>query len=104
MKRTFFAVFLAALSFSCASLLPIPQESDLAYASYNRQKPIQLQDLQMGRKLYMTHCAACHALHMPNELSPSGWEDMMTRMQPKAKIDDPTRDNILLYLTVMSGK
>ena len=58
----------------------------------------------MGRKLYITHCAACHDLHRPNELAPSGWQDVMTRMQPKAKIDDPTRDSILLYLTTMAGK
>jgi hypothetical protein len=95
---------LVGLCVSCASLLPIPQEKDLAYASYSHQAPVQLKDLQMGRKFYVAHCAGCHPLHLPNELPPRGWERIMDRMQVNAKIDDSTRDTILLYLTTMAGK
>jgi mono/diheme cytochrome c family protein len=98
------ALALVGFSLSCASLLPIPQESDLAYASYSHRAPVQLKDLQMGRKLYVAHCAACHSLHLPNELAPSGWERIMEKMQVKAKIDDGTKDSILLYVTTMAGK
>ncbi len=98
------ALALAGFSLSCASLLPIPQESDLVYASYYHQAPVLLKDLQMGRKLYVAHCAGCHPLHLPHELPPVGWQKIMDRMQVNAKIDDGTRDTILLYLTTMAGK
>lgn len=48
------------------------------------------------------NCAACHALHLPSEYSTERWDKIMEKMQKKAKIDDRSRDSILMYIAAFS--
>lgn len=88
---------------SCASMIPVPGPPDVTHASL-RWPRIKLEDLQVGKKLYIANCAGCHDLHAPSEKTPDEWEEVMIRMQPKANIDDKTKDSILAYLEALTTK
>ena len=86
-----------ALPFGCATLLPEPTAQDVPSAT--RLWPgVKLADLQMGKSLYVAHCAECHSLHAPGELTDEKWPKVMEKMGHKAKIDEKTQDTILAYL------
>jgi hypothetical protein len=85
------------LSFSCATL-PMPLQEDLPKAEA-RWPHIQLKDLQFGRELYVAHCNGCHPLHLPKELTVPEWEQVMVKMQRKAKINDEVKEVIMKYVT-----
>lgn len=92
---------MAVLPLACATVLPMPNDEMVSQA--DTQWPgTSLSDLQMGRTQYSEHCAACHYLHLPSEFSPDKWDEIMMRMQLKAKIDDPLKDSILRYLKTAS--
>lgn len=95
-------LLLMIISIGCATL-PVPTEESTTWAS--QQWPgTTLSSLQEGRKLYADTCASCHNLHLPSEFPPEKWERIMLRMQPKARIDDQTKDLILHYLIVASSQ
>ena len=96
-------IFLLALlpvwalqALSCASL-PQPRTEDL-----NRTQALwpglKLEDLVKGRELYVVHCSGCHSLRIPSQYSEARWQEIMERMQVKAKIDDGTKESLLKYL------
>jgi hypothetical protein len=92
---------MVALPIACATALPMPNDEMVSQAG-TQWPGTSLSDLQMGRSQYVEHCAACHNLHLPSEYSPKRWEEIMVRMQLKAKIDDPLKDSILRYLYIAS--
>jgi len=101
--RGIFFVPMVLAGSACAPLLPLPGAPEVQRAQ--REDPgIQMKDLQEGRKLYVAHCAGCHALHLPSELPARAWERIILKMQVKAKIDDPTKDSIVSYLNAMTTK
>ena len=86
------------LSYSCASLVPLPRQEDLVRVSGD-YPGIRLQDLQLGRKIFIANCAGCHFLHPPSELSVAQWEKVLGRMRIKARLDNDATDKVLAYIT-----
>lgn len=93
----FLLMGLGALVVSCATALPIPTRQSASWAS-QKWPEITLESLKTGRSLYIKTCAACHNLHLPSELTPERWGEVILKMQPRAHIDDATRDLILRYI------
>ena len=90
-------VLALALPWACAPLLPYPTPEGLSRINGD-QPTVTLQDLQTGRRLYASHCASCHQLHLPSERTPEAWEKIVPRMGEKGKIAPVTCDSILAYL------
>jgi len=89
------------ISWGCAPLLPYPTRDGLLRVQAS-QPNLSLQDLEIGRRLYAAHCASCHRLHLPSELTLKAWEKIVPRMHEKAKLDDTKGDSIMAYLTALS--
>lgn len=85
------------LGLACATGIPNPTQETAVRAS--RLWPgADLASLKTGRDHYIQNCGACHALHLPNELTPAQWDRIMVRMQVKARIDDNMSESILHYV------
>jgi mono/diheme cytochrome c family protein len=65
---------------------------------------IHADTLMMGRKQYINNCGSCHALYMPGQYSKEEWENVLYRMQKKAKITDQQAKTILNYLKSGAGE
>jgi Dihaem cytochrome c len=88
---------MAVLPLACATALPHATPESLSRA--DRMWPgTRLEDLEMGRRDYVAHCAACHHLHLPSEFTSEKWTAILVKMQRKAKIDDSLKDSIYRYL------
>lgn len=94
MKKTIIALLASWLLLSqCRVQLYVPTEANTA------KNNVTLVNLQEGRKLYINKCSSCHNLHAPGKYSPEGWQKVLKKMQPKAKITDSQKDLIFGYLT-----
>ncbi len=78
--------------FSCAPGLYIPLSADAQKAG------VLIEDLALGRSLYVRNCGSCHSLIAPNYLRPSEWNPMLTVMQQKAKVSNADIELIRSYL------
>lgn len=57
------------------------------------------EELKQGRKLYVDKCSSCHALVLPEKLSPEQWQLQVTEMEQKVAITKSEKTLILKYLT-----
>jgi len=74
---------------SCVSQLYIPIENS---------GTITLENLTLGRKIYVTKCSNCHQLYSPNKYNSVEWQKNLNWMQRKAKITDDQKNLIFDYL------
>ena len=96
---------LAALALSgCAGSgsIPAPTAKHVEYAGRNGQVTT-LASLNMGRKLYIGRCSACHGLKDPAALAPAEWPDMVARMAENAKINEDQKRLVTQYLVSISA-
>ncbi|MGE5457405.1 MAG: hypothetical protein ACM3RX_03540 [Methanococcaceae archaeon] len=61
-------------------------------------------EFPQGRNLYVSKCSGCHRLFNPEKFDSLGWSSALLKMQPKAKITDIQKNEILLFLTERQGK
>lgn len=59
----------------------------------------ELEDMTIGRKLYIDNCGGCHNLYRPEKFSADHWHHEMVEMKEDAKITDAEAALILKYLT-----
>jgi hypothetical protein len=81
------------VSYSCAPSLYIPSLADANKTGLN------LDDLNLGRKLYVQNCGSCHNLYAPNHLKASEWPGILTVMQQKAKVSTKEVETIRNYFS-----
>ena len=58
-----------------------------------------LEELQMGRVLYIDKCEACHQLYSPDTYSPSQWRSILNSMAPKAGMSASEEQLVSKYVT-----
>lgn len=96
----------AALLFlaGCAgtSRIPHPTAKHVELAERNGQVTT-LAALKVGRSLYISRCAACHALKEPGFLDPGDWPGMVERMSENAKLNPDQQRAITQYLVGVSA-
>ena len=84
--------FLITLVLACSQSLYIPTAETVT----NDQL---LQDLTVGRKLYIQSCGSCHNLYKPEKFTADKWEHEIDEMKDDAKISDAEAALILKYVT-----
>jgi hypothetical protein len=94
------AFLLTALLAGCAVRLPEP---DALMAGGD---PAVLEELRLGRRLYIDKCSGCHALQAPEERSDAVWREEVEEMLAKKKVrlSHHERDRLVLYLTTANGR
>lgn len=93
-RKFFFFLATAAVTlifWQCATLYKPDPTKVPAGVTYDQ--------LVKGRQLYVDNCGQCHGLHKPSEFDEAGWNKVMDKMQPKAKISNDQRSLIMAYLT-----
>ena len=85
------AAALLTLLAGCASILYQPGPGDARAGT-------TLEMLQEGRELYAARCGTCHALVLPERLTPEEWREKLETLQPRARIDDSQKEAIRRYL------
>jgi cytochrome c5 len=88
--------FVLAFLAGCAPVLYLPTPADA------EQSGTELEALQTGRALYVSHCGSCHNLIVPEKHTLAEWDKNMNEMQEKAHIDDTQRSLIMDYLKTRS--
>lgn len=57
-----------------------------------------LQELTVGRKLYIQNCGSCHNLYKPEKYTADKWAHEIDEMKAQAKITDVQAALIFKYL------
>lgn len=77
---------------SCSSPLYVPGKDNIPATA-------NIDNLKKGRELYVSKCASCHTIFLPEKYNRIEWSKTVNRMQPKAKITDEEKNLILDYLS-----
>ncbi|HEX5051807.1 MAG TPA: hypothetical protein VFZ65_08555 [Planctomycetota bacterium] len=89
----------AAVAASCATLpLPFVDEAMAAVAS---AQALSLEQLQRGRHLMVTNCAACHQPVHPDALAFEQWEQVLPRMLEKSDLTPAHGADIRAYIVAV---
>ena len=104
MRASRFALLvLAAAASACASgSIPHPTPADVTRAQ-QEWPDASVASLERGRDLYVARCSGCHPLHRPNEFEPARWNELVTKMAPRARLSEEERTQILRYLAAVRG-
>jgi hypothetical protein len=87
----------------CATVLERPTAQDAHWVE-QQGAHTNLAGLQAGRNLYVSRCAACHSLRLPEELTPAEWPRKVEDMGERAHLDRGQRQLVAWYLTSTSAR
>jgi mono/diheme cytochrome c family protein len=93
----------AAIIAACSAALDHPTQQDVEWAS-TRWPETTLQDLALGRALYVQKCAGCHNLPLPAAYSPDEWEGYVAYMTADAKLTHDEQIAITRFLIAASAR
>lgn len=60
------------------------------------------QQLESGRRVYISRCGGCHSAVSPAKLSGERWRQQVALMSPKAHLQDPEKAWVIRYLLTAS--
>ena len=95
--------FMANVIISCVGSIPAPSAKHAEWAS-RRWPGTDLNQLTLGREVYIRNCSSCHSLYKPEAYPPQHWEQIMPEMMTKAKIGASEARDIMRYLVIMSQR
>jgi mono/diheme cytochrome c family protein len=81
----------------CGGGIPRPDPAQLDRARA-RWPTMSTGELEEGYRLYVARCSGCHALHRPEEQDAAGWERILPRMAPRARLSADETERIRRYL------
>lgn len=58
-----------------------------------------LEELTKGREIYVSSCQKCHRLYPTNRHDYAGWVTTVTRMTPKAQLNEEQKKLVINYLS-----
>ena len=89
---------LATFIYSCASKSTLPTvetpKEEIKFAV------TLTAELAEGKSLYENSCGKCHQLYAPSDYNAEQWKPIVSRMTPKAHLDDAQGKKIYAYLTM----
>jgi len=86
---------------SCANLAPPPEVSP-ALISNARPDHVEAEQLQNGRRLFLSHCLECHTLPRATKYNPEQWPHLVSRMSGRANLSAGEQAAIVAYLRAAS--
>jgi cytochrome c1 len=86
---------------SCANFAPPPEVSP-ALISNARSDHVDAEELQNGRKLFVSHCLECHTLPPVTRYTREQWPHLVTRMSGRANLSAGEQAAIVAYLRAAS--
>lgn len=89
----------------CGGTLPPPSTADVKTANVH-WPGTSMEQLQAGRRAYLTQCGKCHSLKSESAVPRDAWESTVNRMRSKngAKLSDEDVANIARYLYAMASR
>jgi cytochrome c5 len=104
-KGLVLAVALAAVAAACGASAPEPVTAD-AHRASKRWPATTLEDLTVGRNLFMDKCNQCHGLKDAKSVPAAQWSATVQRMRKKHGLKIPENDAqlIIRYLYAMAGR
>ena len=91
-------VVLATIIYSCASKSSAPT---VATPKEEVKAAVTLTaELAEGKSLYENSCGRCHQLYSPTDYTAEQWKPIVSRMTPKARLDEAQGQKIYSYLTM----
>ena len=104
-KGLMLAVGVAALAGACGASAPVPVAAD-AHRASKEWPATTLDDLTVGRNLFMDRCNQCHGLKDAKDVPADQWSATVQRMREKhgLKIADNDAQLIVRYLYAMAGR
>jgi len=90
MKLRFSLIAIAALALnSCSPKIVAMQPSDPVVAQMPAPpKNVNAERVAQGKSMYENNCARCHKLFATTDYRQTEWAPILTRMQPKAHLED----------------
>ena len=61
-----------------------------------------LNDLNLGKQIYVDHCNKCHRYKAPETRNETKWDKVIPKMAKKAKLDSTQQSLVLKYVVTMS--
>ena len=97
-RNTIALLWLCVAFTACASQrIPEATQAAVQYAQQGRPQTT-LEELQQGRRAYVSHCGNCHRLVDPRKVSAEQWPGKVYEMGTKARIPQDQMELIVLYL------
>jgi len=87
---------------SCTNFAPPPAVSP-ALISNARADHVDAEQLQNGRRLFVSHCLECHTLPRVTKYNREQWPHLVSRMADRASLSASDQKAITLYLRAASS-
>jgi hypothetical protein len=95
------SALIALFIVSCASFAPPPEVSP-ALISNARLDHVDAEQLQNGRRLFVSHCLECHTLPPVTKYNREQWPHLVSRMSGRANLSATEKATIVAYLRAAS--
>ena len=95
------AVVIILFIVSCANLAPPPEVSP-ALISNARPDHVDVEQLQNGRRLFVSRCLECHTLPRVTKYNREQWPHLVSRMSGRANLSAGEQAAIVAYLRAAS--
>jgi mono/diheme cytochrome c family protein len=100
-SRTLIAAGFAAVA--CSPAVVHPDARDASWAS-GKWPGTTVDDLEQGRTVFVSRCAGCHNLPLPDSKSPDEWATVVGDMATGARLSAADQDLVLRYLSATSER
>lgn len=94
MKKTSIIFFVSVVTAACSAKTFAPSEKSIA-TMQQKVPGITLEKAKQGYQLYSQKCASCHRLYEPDKYSIAQWNDILSKMFPKAKVANSEQQSLI---------
>jgi mono/diheme cytochrome c family protein len=101
LSRTALAAGFAVMA--CSPAVVHPDARDATWAS-GKWPGTTVDDLEHGRAVFVSRCAGCHNLPLPDSKSPEEWATVVGDMATGARLSAADQDLVLRYLSATSDR
>ena len=86
---------------ACSSIIKIPDLADVEYCK-TKYNDANLDDLDMGYKLYVKKCGGCHSMYSPKYYKNDEWEKLLPEMIERSKLNSVEELQVRKYIYTMN--
>jgi cytochrome c5 len=101
LSGVFLAVVMTMAAACAGKMPPAASPADVQWAQSN-WPTMAPEDLESGRQVLITKCAACHRAPLPEEYSPVAWPQHISEMAPRAKLTAADRSVLERYVVTLA--